>query len=381
MIIIKMNCGYFLTQASVCYTSISITMSMCINCGNAFEVKAKGYKRHSLVKQVGKVECVKDALDEVYETNLTPLGHKSDAPRCLCQDCYALLEKSRRKIREGKEAKQGFFARCAEGTYLHLKRKRCTPTRTPRTLKKHRNVEDADENHYETAKKLTFVKRVILAVKRHDYESAISILYHRSVRARKQIATVISNKVRKEVGNYIKKSRPMTLSKETCESFQWEKIIEEVNCGLPLLTSIIRAALTTQRSHNLIDIRSDGSCGKLTPAYGMIMCNLLHLRKRRKFNIIQAFNSIQMYKSGCSQKLFKCFQHVGICLGVNGTRGTIDRMRKNFDKEMYDMKSKIEEELRDDAPNISSDDGDIDVAFGDVDNMDSRPNVHTTDGS
>nr|XP_002736791.1 PREDICTED: uncharacterized protein LOC100378528 [Saccoglossus kowalevskii] len=168
-------------------------MSMCINCGNAFEVKAKGYKRHSLVKQVGKVECVKDALDEVYETNLTPLGHK----------------------------------------------------------------------------KLTFVKRVILAVKRHDYESAISILYHRSARVRKQIATVISN------------------------------------------------------------------------------------------------------------KLFKCFQHVGICLGVNGTRGTIDRMRKNFDKEMYDMKSKIEEELRDDAPNISSDDGDIDVAF---DNMDSRPNVHTTDG-
>ncbi|XP_070555390.1 uncharacterized protein [Ptychodera flava] len=151
-----------------------------------------------------------------------------------------------------------------------------------------------------------------------------------------------------------------------------------MTADVPLLSSIMKSALTTKKNADQIAIQEDGSYGTLTPAFGIIMSIILHLRSRRKFSMIQAFNSIQMYKSGCSQKLFQCFQHIGICLGVLGTRLTVDRLRKEYSHEISTMKNKIEMELRGNCEtgatverNLTSN-NDVDVGSRDVASVASR---------
>ncbi|XP_077864280.1 uncharacterized protein LOC144349629 [Saccoglossus kowalevskii] len=278
----------------------TIMKTKCINCGDGFLPKSKGYRRQSSQKQINEGENVGEALENIFDATFSPFGKATD--KYLCHVCYGLLEKTRKKKKESNVAENELMKRTVEGTYISRKRKRCvnSPSSTPRRLKKSKDFKEHILK--KSAKKITFVKKAVMAIQRHDYESAVNILFRSSVRARRQVLNVVRNKVKKEVGNYVKNSEAKHLTKETCETFQWDSVISEINANLPVLSLIIHSALTTQRNSDIVDIQGDGTCGKLTPAYGTLMYMILHLR-RRKFNIIQGFNSIQMYKSGCSQNV------------------------------------------------------------------------------
>jgi hypothetical protein len=100
----------------------------CINCGDVFEERGGGYKRHSIQSKVRSTkECLLDVLVRQLNISLTPL-HKSRATlkdRCLCTSCYLLVEKIERKQSEIDKKQQEivqlrdeFNTRKRKGTYL-----------------------------------------------------------------------------------------------------------------------------------------------------------------------------------------------------------------------------------------------------------------------
>ncbi|XP_077870093.1 uncharacterized protein LOC144363033 [Saccoglossus kowalevskii] len=158
------------------------------------ELFTTGYRRQSSQKQINEGENVGEALENIFDATFSPFGKATD--KYLCHVCYGLLEKTRKKKKESNVAENELMKRTVEGTYISRKRKRCvnSPSSTPRRLKKSKDFKEHILK--KSAKKITFVKKAVMAIQRHDYESAVNILFRSSVRARRQVLNVVRNKVR-----------------------------------------------------------------------------------------------------------------------------------------------------------------------------------------
>ncbi|XP_077862864.1 uncharacterized protein LOC144345056 [Saccoglossus kowalevskii] len=88
----------------------------------------------------------------------------------------------------------------------------------------------------------------------------------------------------------------------------------------------------------------NGKVGPLVPGLGFVIGQILHLRRKGRFKLVQGLNSIQMYRSGCSHKLQTWFNKLGISMGIKGTRGLIDRLRKQYDSDIMKWKSMIQDD-------------------------------------
>ena len=68
---------------------------------------------------------------------------------------------------------------------------------------------------------------------------------------------------------------------------------------------------------------------------------LLYRRQPRQYFYLQEANSLRLWLGGCSQEVLTTLGLAAWSLGVNGTNGTIDRVRQDFD----DMQKKWKEEV------------------------------------
>lgn len=48
-----------------------------------------------------------------------------------------------------------------------------------------------------------------------------------------------------------------------------------------------------------------GNVGSLVPALGFLMGTILHFHNPKKYNILQTIISVEMYRSGCNQKVLQ----------------------------------------------------------------------------
>lgn len=100
---------------------------------------------------------------------------------------------------------------------------------------------------------------------------------------------------------------------------------------------------------------------------------ILHLCKPQKYSFLQSITSVEMYRSGCNQKVFnnvllvlclllqfiksylyksnenKCglqilrwFQKLGLCKGVKGTRISVDKLCSEYDSNIKSWKNDIQ---------------------------------------
>ena len=49
-----------------------------------------------------------------------------------------------------------------------------------------------------------------------------------------------------------------------------------------------------------------------------------------------------MWKSGAEQKLFQCFQRLGICKGSKGAKVSVEKLCREFDIEIRTWKKELE---------------------------------------
>ncbi|XP_062582734.1 uncharacterized protein LOC134244483 [Saccostrea cucullata] len=80
------------------------------------------------------------------------------------------------------------------------------------------------------------------------------------------------------------------------------------------------------------------------------MGTILHFHNPRKYSLLQTVISVEMYRSGCNQKIFRWFQKLGWCKGFKGTRTAVDKLCTEFDDSINSWKNDIQVELQGPQP-------------------------------
>ena len=63
-------------------------------------------------------------------------------------------------------------------------------------------------------------------------------------------------------------------------------------------------------------------------------------------NFLQKCIGIELWKQGCSQKVIKTMNHMGVSMGVKATRVAIDKMRLGHQDKIKDWKAKAEVQIK-----------------------------------
>ncbi|XP_077862791.1 uncharacterized protein LOC102803909 [Saccoglossus kowalevskii] len=92
--------------------------------------------------------------------------------------------------------------------------------------------------------------------------------------------------------------------------------------------------------------KANGKSGPLAAQFGSMVSIGLHIRKPRKFKFLASVNAVEMWRCGCSERLFQCFSNMGISLTKAGGRGVVDRLRAGYDKEILLWKEEIASKLQ-----------------------------------
>ncbi|XP_070559583.1 uncharacterized protein [Ptychodera flava] len=331
----------------------------CVYCGKVFEKQTRGYKRHSFQSKLrGTEQSVQDAAIDVFDLS-SPVSPRPAEDRALCNICYGLLEKITKRNKELSEFKDTLEKRAAKGNYFETrKRKRPTPTMEVGSSS-HLHAPSPTKLTHKSARKThvtetrfvrdSFVAKVITLIKRSQYHSAFNLLFSSSKVAKRSFLRFIITKIRQEVRSFLKGDNMLmkTLTRDTAENFSWGSVLEETTNKMPVLQTVLEAAMTTKHSYRKVQV-SDEHNGDLVPGLGMALGLLLHLRSPSKIKLVQQMNSIEMYKGGSSQKEFQGFHKLGICLGIGGTMRLVDRLVQQSDKDILSMKKNIERDISDD---------------------------------
>ncbi|XP_070547231.1 uncharacterized protein [Ptychodera flava] len=326
----------------------------CVYCGKSFEKDVRGFKRHSFASKVRDTQqTVKDAAEVALDlTSMSPTV--SADRRALCNTCYGLLEKIYKRKKETVMYHEELEKRAHQGSYIDKKRKRQTPIKTPRKSSKkydesqRRNIETGGRSNINVTKIHSFLTRIVELIKRSQYLRAFNLLLQKSKAARRSFFNCVTQKIRHEVHNFLREDtvlkRPMT--KNVAADFSWGDILSETRNEMPLLHTVLEAAVTRRLGYDKINV-SDTSYGPLVPGLGMVISLILHLHSPKRIKLVQQMNSIQMFKAGVSQKVFQVFGKLGICMGLTGTRLLADRLISGFDDDIMSLKRNIECELSD----------------------------------
>ncbi|XP_070547234.1 uncharacterized protein [Ptychodera flava] len=281
----------------------------CVYCGKSFEKDVRGFKRHSFASKVRDTQqTVKDAAEVALDlTSMSPTV--SADRRALCNTCYGLLEKIYKRKKETVMYHEELEKRAHQGSYIDKKRKRQTPIKTPRKSSKkydesqRRNIETGGRSNINVTKIHSFLTRIVELIKRSQYLRAFNLLLQKSKAARRSFFNCVTQKIRHEVHNFLREDtvlkRPMT--KNVAADFSWGDILSETRNEMPLLHTVLEAAVTRRLGYDKINV-SDTSYGPLVPGLGMVISLILHLHSPKRIKLVQQMNSIQMFKAGVSQK-------------------------------------------------------------------------------
>ncbi|XP_070570986.1 uncharacterized protein [Ptychodera flava] len=248
-----------LTNKSAEETHVTDTRFLCFHCGRVFEKKSKGYKRHLFQSKVqGTEQSVLDAVIDVFDLS-SPISPRLVEDRALCNICYGLLEKITKRNKELSQFKDALEKRAAKGNYFETrKRKRPTPTMDAGSSS-HPHAQTTSTR--KSAKKMrvtitpfvrpSFTKRVVSMIKRYDYYSAFKLLLSSSKAAHRDFVRFTKSKIRREVRSFLKGENMMmkSLTRDTAENFSWGSVLEETTNKVPVLQTVLEAAITTKHSY------------------------------------------------------------------------------------------------------------------------------------
>ena len=205
---------------------------------------------------------------------------------------------------------------------------------------------------------------IVTAIKARQYRRAIRGLYDASPASKRQFLTVVSDIVRKEIGEFLK-SPALSLCQEVnvpnIRKFSWEQSLSSFQNDAPLTFGVMQNVVMKKKNDNTL-IRGKVN---LKPRIGMALSGLLHARSPRKASFIQTLLSIQFWRGGLKRELLQQLSNIGICVGYMGTLSAIDKIRIDFDSAAVSCKTAIEDQLAQnlDTTNEAADDADLSLAI------------------
>ncbi|XP_071179592.1 uncharacterized protein [Mytilus edulis] len=151
----------------------------------------------------------------------------------------------------------------------------------------------------------------------------------------------------KEMKEISKKSENNILSRsisiETVKQFKWTSVVSELKLKAPTLYGVLSSMLSPQK----VQYRTENLATnpKLINEIGT-MYSVLMFKRNTQCKNFQTLNSIQLWTGGCKSSVLTQFNRMGWCLGPTATRRAIDVICKDFDKEINEAKSLIEEQSK-----------------------------------
>ncbi|KAL5021045.1 hypothetical protein ScPMuIL_000200 [Solemya velum] len=297
----------------------------CINCGNVFERRTKGYMRTPVGSKIGKTSMT-------YETVLKTELHVDMPPRktgpFLCTRCASFLG----PLAAHRRAQRGFEESTRPGSYLHGKLSRVrTPAQTPGCVKRFQKPPPPPwKKKPPQVLKSTQQRKALHYFSIHKYATALRQLYVCSKAFRKQLIKFIEQQVRLESANICRPNAPSILrslnSREQLEKFSWKAVIAEAELRAPVLLSTLKGASTTKKGANNLTAGKCSTMHSVIPVIGTTLGVLMFTRNPINMKVVQEMNSIQLWLGGCNCEVFKRLNHLGLCLSIGATRSIIDRM-------------------------------------------------------
>ncbi len=168
-----------------------------------------------------------------------------------------------------------------------------------------------------------------------QYYSTFKALIRRSSAARKHFRRAMSKQIAKELRQYAKSSDQMGVPAEDMDTFDWTGFLAKVQTSLPFLYDAVSAVIRMNRYDHDDLAEKDSRNLKII---GSVLGQLLYLHKPKRYSNLQKFNSIQIWHFGGTQKVLEYLQHLGVTLGVRGTRAALDKVVERHDPEMLAAK-------------------------------------------
>ncbi|XP_014678940.1 PREDICTED: uncharacterized protein LOC106818780 [Priapulus caudatus] len=330
----------------------------CANCDSTFKKKGKNFYRtgfDSSVKLNAIDKTVKDVLEEELNLQLTPEQKKQ---RFLCPKCsWALLfmAKSRQKRRKARAT----FSRQTKG-YLALKRKGplspyATPEKRKRLCAGPSNLQSpkpakrrkSPEKPMKAVPLGIHLARAVKFLKRFQYRRAVKILAAYSTGFKKAMTSWAHEAVRQETQKLLGKKKSLFHGKKSLEqisNFSWDDRYAELKETCPLLTDLLTASVTSRKSLTHLGLAGAPTVS-IKPTLGVLISIVLYQLQPRRMSDLQELIGLQLWMSGCKRQMFPRLNHLGLSVGIDGTKNVIDRVRKKYDDEVVQHRSRVTDSL------------------------------------
>ncbi|XP_070542604.1 uncharacterized protein [Ptychodera flava] len=324
----------------------------CVNCSGEFAHKQKTRQRKSLdAKLPHSSKSGIEVLEHEFDVCLTP-----GKPRFLCLSCARVLAKlqssgenyddSCRAFSDNR-SKEGFLFKKlhSEKADESFRSKLSNLTRSPiyRSPKRRKigTPVKGVSTVISTSKIISNKRNAIKNIQQSKYLQAFNILSKKSCAARNAIIQSAVKMIQKEMKQFCKKDTPTAkpVTVDNMSSFNWEDIMNELKKEVPATFACVKSVVTKQ---------TRGQSCKDNPTiarFGSLLMGLLHARAPLKFKFLVGVNSVQMWKNGCSDTLFKCFNKLGYCLSKTRTRSLVDSLKKSHDTKIVQWKNEIEADI------------------------------------
>uniref|UniRef100_A0A8W8JTD6 DUF6589 domain-containing protein n=1 Tax=Magallana gigas TaxID=29159 RepID=A0A8W8JTD6_MAGGI len=274
-------------------------------------------------------------LDKPFEKEFDiVLSPEQKRQRFLCSACsWAVVS-----MAKSSAAKREAMVRIKEhGELTYLAKKIRSPEQdmvTSQALPKKRKQLSMPERE---------VHKALNCIRQRKYTRGLSLLIKARTGFKKSVIAFAQRAVRMEMICLCRNQTSPFKGGKTVEEigeFDWEKQFTELSKQCPILSSVLIGALTTEKSVHHFGLASK-PCMSAKPVIGTLGSILAFQRKPKSMNYFQELNSVQMWLAGCQREMFNRLNHLGLCVGIKGTRSYLDRIRSSYDTEVFKWKTEI----------------------------------------
>ncbi len=203
------------------------------------------------------------------------------------------------------------------------------------------------------------LEQVCKYIGNYKYALAFRLLWSHSQVARNEMINLVVQSARREIVLLTRPDRDTSIEQlrgvpnmETLTEFSWKQAVLECSTKMPLVSTILEAIFPSAkqimrkslcgRRENRRPITLAAAQDKRTAKMGMILSMLLYQKAPKIYHFAQSVIAVEMWRQGCSGKVFKLMNTFGICQGVDAARAMADRIASDFDKSIIALKEGIQ---------------------------------------
>ena len=239
----------------------------CVNCGNLFEKRKKGFKRKSIDSSTKTSVSFRDILESTLDVPITP-----EKNLFMCDACASVCQKVQSCSTGTISAVNELQSKKSQSSYLgKRKRKTSAQTSSPNSkvafksplfcspLKKKLNNStrsSVSSSKSLSRKKSSFVEKTVSNLRESKYFTCFKNLILKSKAAKAGFAKCVKFVVDREMKALKQADLFLTskVSQDSLENFTWLKTLGQIETKAPVLSSAVKRSLTTKRTQSKLSL-------------------------------------------------------------------------------------------------------------------------------